>query len=114
MAFPGTFNFNYYRGDTFSLIVKPKDANGDPFDLVGYTALYVIANARGASPTLYYSGTAVVNTVDDIVTATISASTGENLLPTTSWVYDIQITDGTNVFTLLTGTITVTDDVREA
>ena len=114
MAFPGTYNFNYYRGDTFSLIVKPKDANGDPFDLVGYTASFVIANARGASPSLYYSGTAVINTVDDIVTATIPAGTGNNLLPTTSWVYDIQITDGSNIYTLLTGTITVTDDVREA
>lgn len=114
MAFPGTYNYNYYRGDTFALIVKPKDANGDPFDLVGYTASYVIANARGASPSLYYSGTAVVNTVDDIVTATIPASTGNNLTPGVTWFYDIQITNGTNVYTLLTGQITVTDDVREA
>jgi hypothetical protein len=114
MAFPGTYNFNYYRGDTFSLIVRPKDASGDPFDLTGYTASFVIASGRGATASPFYVATATVNTVDDIVTATISAATGNNLLPTTSWVYDIQITDGTSIYTLLTGTITVTDDVRES
>lgn len=114
MAFPGTYNFNYYRGDTFSIIVRPKDANGDQFDLTGYTASFTIAAGRGPSATPFYSGVAVINTVDDIVTATISASTGNNLLPTSTWVYDIQITDGTTVYTLLTGTITVTDDVRES
>jgi hypothetical protein len=113
MAFPGTYNFNYYRGDTFSVIVKPKDTNGDPFSLDGFTASFVIANERGSSPSTYYSGSATVNTVDDIVTAVISATTGNNLLSTNTWVYDIQVTDGTSVYTLLTGNITVTDDVRE-
>jgi hypothetical protein len=113
MAFPGTYNFNYYRGDTFSVIVRPKDAVGDQFDLTGYTATFTIASGRGATPSSYYSGTAVINTVDDIVTATISSSTGNSLTSNITWVYDIQITDGTTVYTLLTGNITVTDDVRE-
>jgi hypothetical protein len=113
MAFPGTYNFNYYKGDTFSIIVRPKDAVGDQFDLTGYTTTFTIASGRGSSPTSFYAGTAVINTVDDIVTATITSSVGNNLLPTTTWVYDIQITNGTIVYTLLTGNITVTDDVRE-
>jgi hypothetical protein len=113
MAFPGTYNFNYYRGDTFQFIVRPKDAQGDKFELDTYTATFTIASSRGATPTNFYSGTATVNTVDDIVTCTISSGTGQNLVPATSWVYDVQITDGTNVYTLLTGNITSTDDVRE-
>jgi hypothetical protein len=113
MAFPGTYNFNYYRGDTFQFIVRPKDAQGDQFDLTGYTATFTIASSRGATPTNFYAATATVNTVDDIVTCTISAGTGQNLVPATSWVYDVQITDATNVYTLLTGNITSTDDVRE-
>ena len=52
MAFPGTYNFNYYRGDTFQFIVRPKDANGDQFDLDGYTAGFTIASSRGATPQL--------------------------------------------------------------
>jgi hypothetical protein len=113
MAFPGTYNFNYYRGDTFEFIIRPKDAVGDPFDLTGYTSSFTIANSRGPSPSLFYVATASIDLIDDIVTCTISAPTGENLLPGVTWVYDVQITDGTNVYTLLTGNITVTDDVRE-
>jgi hypothetical protein len=113
MAFPGTYNFNYYRGDTFQFIVRPKDAVGDNFDLTGYTAILTIANQRGPGAT-QYAGTAVVNTVDDIVTCTISATTGRNLVPTTSWVYDVQITDGTNIYTILTGNITSTNDITGA
>ncbi len=113
MAFPGTYNFNYYRGDTFQFIVRPKDAAGDQFDLTGYSSIFTIANQRGTGAT-QYAATSVVNSADDIVTCTISASTGRNLIPTTSWVYDVQITDGTNIFTLLTGTITSTDDITGA
>ena len=113
MAFPGTYNFNYYRGDTFQFIVKPKDAAGAAFDLTGYTATFTIASSRGATPTTYYAAVATVNTVDDIVTCTITTGTGQNLTPAITWVYDVQITDGSNVYTLLTGNITVTDDVRE-
>jgi hypothetical protein len=113
MAFPGTFNFNYYRGDTFQFIVRPKDAVGDQFDLTGYTAVLTVANQRGTGAT-QYTGSAVVNSVDDIVTCTISSSVGRNLVPTTSWVYDVQITDGTNIYTVLTGTISSTDDITGA
>ena len=113
MAFPGTYNFNYYRGDTFSFIVRPKDSNGDPWNLTGYTAAFTIANKRGTGAT-QYSGTAVINTVDNIVTCTISATTGRNLVTTNSWVYDVQITSGSTIYTLITGTITSTDDITGA
>jgi len=29
MAFPGTYNFNYYRGDRYEFVIRPKTANGD-------------------------------------------------------------------------------------
>jgi len=38
MAFPGTFNFSYYRGDTNQFVIRPKNASGSAFDLTGYTA----------------------------------------------------------------------------
>lgn len=114
MAFPGTYNFNYYRGDTFSFIIRPKDADGNAWDLTDYTAIFTIASSRGASPTSSYTGTATVNTVDNIVTCVIPAATGRNLTPTTSWVYDVQITDGTLIYTLLTGNISSTDDITGA
>jgi hypothetical protein len=118
MAFPGTYNFNYYRGDTFSFIIRPRDASGDPFPLEGFEAEFVIADRRGggttANPVIQRNATAVVNTVDGIVTCTISDSVGRSLDTTRTWVYDVQIDDGISVFTLLNGNITVTDDVTGA
>jgi hypothetical protein len=121
MAFPGTYNFNYYRGDTFEFIIRPKDGNGDPYSLDAFSvppagASFTIASSRGEDPDFVYSGTATINPVDDIVTCTISAATGRNLTTNRTWFYDVQINDAasTNVFTLLTGSITVTDDITGA
>jgi hypothetical protein len=114
MAFPGTYNFNYYRGDTFQFIIKPKDNSGNEFSLVGYTAQFKVADKRGSTGT-QYTGSAVINSVDNIVTCTVSPSLGRQLLPTTTYVYDVQIQDqSSTIYTLLTGTIVVTDDVTGA
>ena len=112
MAFPGTYNFNYYRGDTNQFVVRPKNTNGSSFDLAGYTAEFVVATARGSSGT-QYPMTAVVNASSDIVTCTIEPDDGRDLSPGT-FVYDVQITNGLQIYTLLTGTITVTDDITGA
>ena len=71
MAFPGTYNFNYYRGDTSQFVIRPKTANGSAFDLAGYTAAFTVATGRGSSGT-QTAATAVVNATTDIVTCTIS------------------------------------------
>jgi hypothetical protein len=115
MAFPGTYNFNYYRGDTFEFIVRPKDTNGDAFALDGYTGEFTIASGRGSDPEIIqYFSTAVVNAVDNIVTCTINSGVGRNLGPEVSWVYDVQITNEISTYTLLTGNITSTDDITGA
>lgn len=113
MAFPGTYNFNYYRGDTNQIVVRPKSSNGQSFDLTNYTALYRIANRRGSTGT-QYSGTAAVDTVLDTITCTITPTVGRSLVPAV-YVYDVQITKNTGeIYTVLTGTITVTDDISGA
>jgi hypothetical protein len=121
MAFPGTFNFNYYRGDTFDFIIRPKNADGGKFELDGFSiARFTIANQRGpgspANPRISYNGVAVLNVVEDIVTCTITPTIGRQLSPANTWFYDVEISDvgGVNIFTLLTGTITSTDDVTGA
>jgi hypothetical protein len=114
MAFPGTYNFNYYRGDTFSFIIRPRDASGDSYPLADFDATMTIANRRGAgSGVTQYEATAIVNSVDNIVTCTISDDIGRSLVGTT-WFYDVEISDGSSIFTLLRGTITVEDDITGA
>jgi hypothetical protein len=114
MAFPGTYNFSYYKGDTNEFVIRPKNSNGSAFDLAGYTADFFIASSRGDNPTFSVEATAVVNSSSDIVTCTILPSVGGTLNAGT-YVYDVEITSGpTVVYTLLTGTITVTEQVTGA
>jgi hypothetical protein len=53
MAFPGTYNFNYYRGDRNEFIVRPKNTDGSPFDLgdYGLVGSFTIADKRGSTRT---------------------------------------------------------------
>ena len=117
MAFPSTYNFSYYRGDTGQFVVRPKNSSdGSAFDLSGYDAIFTIANVRGSAGVQYSDSegiTAVVNDVTNIVTCTITPAGGRDL-SAGSYVYDVEIDNGTQIQTLLTGTITVTDDITGA
>jgi hypothetical protein len=114
MAFPGTYNFNYYKGDTNQFVIRPKTSNGGAFDLSGYSADFFIATSRGDNPTYRVEAQAVVDTGNDTVTCTILPGVG-NTLDAGVYVYDVQIENGASlVFTLLTGTITVTEQVTGA
>lgn len=114
MAFPGTYNFSYYKGDTAEFVIRPKNANGANFDLNGYTADFFIASARGNNPSFRVEAQATVNSESDIVTCTILPNIG-NTLNAGTYVYDVEITSGpSTVYTLLTGNITVTEQVTGA
>jgi hypothetical protein len=112
MAFPGFYSFSYYRGDTSQFVIRPKTANGSAFDLTGYTSAFTVANTRGPTG-IQTAATAVVNATTDIVTCTITPAVGRTL-GAGSYTYDVQITNGTQIYTLLTGVITVTDDITGA
>ena len=50
MAFPSTYNFSYYRGDTYQFVIRPKNANGTTFALDDYENVdFTIANVRGSA-----------------------------------------------------------------
>lgn len=126
MAFPGTYNFSYYKGDTFSFVIYPKTSTGTSFDLTTYDAAnggngasFTIASARGsAGVASQLSGTAVISLDDNSITCTLTPDVGAQLDANLSYVYDVQIDKGSGstatVFTLLTGSITVTDQVTGA
>jgi hypothetical protein len=111
MAFPGTYNFTYYKGDRYEFVIRPKNANGTNFDLTDYSADFFIATSRGPNPTFNAECQAVVSSTSDTVTCTILPAIGETLNAGT-YVYDVQVTNGpTIVYTLLTGSITVTEQI---
>jgi hypothetical protein len=114
MAFPGTYNFSYYKGDTNEFVIRPKNSSGSAFDLTGYSALFFIASARGDDPAFSVEAQAVVSAVNDTVTCTILPGVG-NTLDAGSYVYDVQIANGASlIFTIITGTISVTEQVTGA
>jgi hypothetical protein len=128
MAFPGTYNFDYYRGDTFRFVVSPKDSTGAAFALSAYKsaspardAIFTIADARGSTRELVLTSNgssdlgASINTADNTITCTITPDGGRDLEGGSTYYYDLEIYNGAALrYTLLTGTITVQDDVTGA
>ena len=122
MAFPGTYNFNYYAGDTFEFFVYPKNSTGGVFDdLSDYSALFVIGEFRGASASIIDSldiTSASATIIDGDHVSCMILPAGGRQLTSPTYLYDVQI-ENTNVsstsygkiFTLLNGTISVTQDV---
>lgn len=114
MAFPATYNFSYYRGDSFEFVIQPKNADGTEFDLSGYvsaSATFTIASRSGSTDTFVFNGNVNINSSESYITCTIPFSSGSTLVQGTTYVYDVQIKNDSYVYTLLSGTITVTNDI---
>lgn len=121
MAFPGAYNFSYYKGDTLEFRVYPKDAAGAPFSLEGFAPQFTISTARGeagvANQIVCFAEVSGDNTY---VLCAIRPTDGEQMEAGTTYVYDIEISDSDvlydydKVYTLLTGNISVTDQVSGA
>lgn len=116
MAFPGTYNINYYEGDTYEFKIRPKTSDGAEFDLTDFSPVFTIATARGAGAT-QYACTAEIS--GNTVNCLILPGQGRQLVAGTTYYYDVQVSKTTSagvlvVHTLLTGTVSVTADVSGA
>lgn len=120
MAFPGELNINYYKGDTHEFKVYPQKTDGSIFYLNDYSnATFKIAQVRGsAGVSGQISGSAKISTDGTYILCAITPENGEAMDPSIKYVYDIQVySPGSDtydkVFTLLTGSISITDDVTQ-
>lgn len=120
MAFPGTYNINYYKGDTHEFRIYPKNNAGEVFDLAGYDITrFTIAPRRGTllAGESRISAYAYVDPQDsNYITCAIRVEDGEQMLAANSpYYYDVEIQDQgppyNKVYTLLTGQITVEEQV---
>lgn len=123
MAFPGTLNINYYKGDTYEFRIYPKDSLGASFDLSQYgNAKFTISTSRGSTGVADQIECLAVITSGvsgNYVTCTIRPGDSVELIAsTTPYVYDVEITRTASpynyVYTLLTGSVTVTDQITGA
>jgi hypothetical protein len=120
MAFPGTYNFNYYKADTFEFRVYPKDSFGEIFDLSSFDSVnFTISTARGAAGVQnQIEAYSIISDDSSHLLCAIRPSDGSNLNAGTQYVYDIEVSKSSTpydiTYTLLTGNITVTDQVTGA
>lgn len=137
MAFPGTYNISYYKGDTYEFRIYPKTADGDVFDLTPYMGgdydddndpntpvvdadkvIFSFAASRDA--TSPHKCFAEISEDKTYITCTIRPEDAQYLTTGTTYVYDVQIFREANgsipyptIHTLLTGTISVTGQVSK-
>jgi hypothetical protein len=122
MAFPGTLNINYYKGDTYEFRIYPKTSSGESFNLSQYSnAKFVISNSRGSagvSGKIECLAVITSGVSGNYVTCTIRPGDSVTMNSTTQYVYDVEITKTSSphnyVYTLLTGNVSVTDQVSGA
>ena len=124
MAFPGTYNISYYKGDTLEFVVYPKLADGSAYDLTDYTVKFSFSTARGSAGTSnYHEAYAIISSAKDSIKCAIRPAEGNQLVAGTEYVYDVEVkkpagASGSGQYevvqTLLTGKITITDQVTGA
>jgi len=121
MAFPGTYNINYYKGDTLEFRIYPKDSTGGAFPLSQYVSpngvtKFTMATARGTSEGTIQGFAEISNDQTNILCA-ITPANGAEMTAGQEYVYDVEIakTDANYdlVYTLLTGTISVTEQITQ-
>jgi hypothetical protein len=129
MAFPGTYNIAYYKSDTLEFKIYPKDSSGATFSLASYTVptgeddvgYFTISNYAGPAQegkpkTTIYGYSTIVN--NEYVLCAITPTAGNEMSAGTTYVYDVQISKADSpynkVYTLLSGSISVTEEVTGA
>jgi len=127
MAFPAVFNIAYYRGDTYEFRIYPKDSSGNPFPLEGYDlangAKFTMSTERGESGIGdQLEGYARISTDRSYIDCAILPQNGIAMDFSLNYVYDVQLFKAAvpgvdpypTVLTLLTGTISVTEQITGA
>jgi hypothetical protein len=123
MAFPAVFNISYYRGDTYEFRIYPKDASGNQFPLVGYDPIsgvkFTMSTERGADGIGdQIEGYSKISSDGTYIDCAILPLNGIAMDFSLNYVYDVQVFKSGSpydvVTTLLTGTISVTEQITGA
>jgi len=118
MSFPGTYNINYYYGDTLEFRVFPKTSSGEPFELSTFTnPRFTIALNRNTPTENHIVCFSQIDPDNTSIFCAIRPTDAERLNPDASYVYDVEISKVGNpydiVYTVLTGSVSITRDVTK-
>jgi len=104
-------NLTIDQGATFTSDVTVKDANGNAFDLTGYTAAAKLAKGYASTRTRTdFTTTIAADATSGVVTLSLTA-TETAALDGERYVYDLEITSGATVTRVIEGIITVRPQV---
>lgn len=113
MAFPGELNINYYKGDTYEFQITPKKNDGTAFDLTGYSVKLRMSTTRGSSSVI--EGWSEINNITNVINCAITPGNGDEMTAGQTYFYDVEIRKTQSpynlVYTILTGSISVTEQV---
>jgi hypothetical protein len=114
ISFPANFAIRYYQGDLYQFIIRPKNSAGDPFPIsnTSHNAYFYISRVRGGESEETIEAQAIISSGN--VVCTITPTIGNSL--SGQYFYDVSIqkfTDSNELYTLLTGSISVTEDITE-
>lgn len=117
MAFPANYNIQYYQGDSYQFVIRPKTSAGEIFPITSseYDSYFKIDTQRGRSEGNGINASTSIS--DNAVACTITPAVGNSLIAGTTYFYDVSIeskSDPNISYTLLTGTINITADVAGA
>lgn len=104
-------NLTIDQGATFSSDVTVKDAQGNAFNLTGYTAVAKLAKGFASTKTRTNMTTSIAtDATTGVVTLSLTA-TETSALDAERYVYDLEITSGATVTRVIEGIITVRPQV---
>lgn len=113
MAFPGELNITYYKGDTYEFQVTPKKNDNTSFNLAGYSVKLSISATRGNPSPI--EGWSEIDSETNVINCAITPGNGALMTAGESYEYDVEIKKTSSpynlVYTILTGSISVTDQV---
>lgn len=105
-------NLTIDQGATFSSDVTVKDANGNAFDLTGYTAEAKMAKGYNSTRTrTTMTSTINADPTTGIVTLSLTATETAALDAPARYVYDLEITSGATVTRVIEGIINIRPNV---
>lgn len=110
---PGFKSFKIYRGDTFAFLMTLKTGETTFLNITNTTFIAQVKE-KGKTGVAATFNVTKENLLGGVIKVTLSSAESAKLIANKSYVYDVQMTNGTNDTTILTGPILVTADVSSA
>ncbi len=110
---PGFKSFKIYRGDTFAFQMTLKTGSSTFLNITNSTFIAQVKE-KGKTAIAATFDVTKEDLLGGVIKVTLSSTESAKLIANKSYVYDVEMTNGTNKTTILTGPILVTADVSSA